>query len=629
MINISSEKPTRRRLNVFRTKTIQSKLFVTYSAFIMLIILAFIVSYYIYTIKALESKSSDALYQLSGYINSQLDGELQQMNSLSDKILFSEPLNELFYSDIYDLSKNASGIYDQRKFYDILYSITGPQVPVSQINMYQLNGNYVGLGGNSSNFSVLKPGDVAKLPWLNKILNLNGAKFITVPHPGGSGPHAGEVISLDRSFAEEYGRKPDSIIEIQQDFSVFSDIIVKALNTPDVKQVITQKVYVYDEAGDLIYPLAQDAGVSAETLSLYWREINSHQSGTHTFSIADSKKGSRTILAFTGSDFSGWTVAVAESESVMLAPVYQFRNRTIAASAGILLLSLALSYFVSRGLTVPIKRIHKNIKSLSLATIARTGPEPPESGLNEFEDLNRSFAEMCERLKRSLEEAVSARSHEIQAQMLALQSQMNPHFLYNTITVISIMAESEGNDRIVKACMDLSGMLRYISAGSDSQVTIEEELEHTLNYLNLMKIRYQDKLSFTLDVPENMKGIAIPKLVVQPIVENCMKYAINLDPPWKIGISGALCDGNWEISVCDNGQGFNESWLVETREKLRVADSTELLPGLKLDGMGLMNIFLRLKLRYGDKAIFRLSNQPGGGAQVTIGGSISNRQEDV
>lgn len=611
---------------MFKRKTIQSKLFITYSAFILAIITAFIAFYYIYTARAIESKASDALYQLSGYIMSQLDGELQNMNSLSDKILFSQPLRELFYSDMYDLKKNAGNIYSQRKFNEILYSITGPQVPVRQINMIQLNGNLAGLGSNNT-FAILPPGEVDNLPWLSDILKLDGYKFITVPHKDSAGPFAMDVISLDRAFAEEYGRKPDSIIEVQQDCKVFSDIVIQALNTPNVKKVITQKVYVYNRNGKLIYPLQNVLDVEPASIEAYWGEIKRNRNGMHTFTLGNAAGGSRTILAFTSSGFSGWTVAVAESESVMLTPVLEFRNKTILASAGILLFSLILSYIVARGLTLPIKKIHRSIKSLSLETI--TGKEGAHAGggINEFEDLNRSFSEMCKRLKSSLEEAVSARSHEIQAQMLALQSQMNPHFLYNTITVISIMAESEGNERVVKACMELSNMLRYISTGSEGHVTIYQELEHTVNYLNLMKNRFQDKLDFHLDIPKGMMAITVPKLVVQPLVENCTKYAINMDPPWEIDIRGRVEMGMWEITVQDNGQGFELKWLEETREKLKMMASSESLPGLKLDGMGLTNIYLRLKLMYGERAIFNLVNRPEGGAAVTIGGPIINVPE--
>jgi two-component system, sensor histidine kinase YesM len=492
--------------------------------------------------------------------------------------------------------------------------------------MIQLNGKFAGLGSNNT-FMTLPPGDVDKLPWLDEIIKLNGAKFITVPHKDSTASYARNVISLDRAFADEYGRKPDSIIEVQQDYKVFTDIVAQALNTPDVKKVITQKVYIYSQDGELIFPLENPPDVDNGAIQTYWNEIGRNREGMHTFAVGNAAGGSRMILAYTGSGFSGWTVAVAESESVMLAPVLAFRNRTMLASAGILLISLVLSYFVARGLTIPIKKIHRNIKSLRLETI--TGKEVAQAGggINEFEDLNRSFSEMCTRLKSSLEEAVSARSHEIQAQMLALQSQMNPHFLYNTITVISIMAESEGNENVVKACMELSNMLRYISSGSEGCVTVGQELEHTENYLNLMKNRYQNKLDFHLDISECMLAIPVPKLVVQPLVENCTKYAINMDPPWRIDICGRIHMGVWEITVHDNGQGFDWKWLEETGEKLKTITSSEALPGLKLDGMGLKNIYLRLKLMYGDKAVFRLENKPGGGAAVTIGGPISNEPE--
>jgi two-component system, sensor histidine kinase YesM len=228
---------------------------------------------------------------------------------------------------------------------------------------------------------------------------------------------------------------------------------------------------------------------------------------------------------------------------------------------------------------------------------------------------------MRQRLKNSLEETVISRSHEVHSLMLSLQSQMNPHFLYNTISVISVMAEEDGKVNIVKACEDLSNMLRYISSESSEPVLLSLELEHTLSFMNLMKLRYADDLSFSLNIPENMHTIKIPKLVIQPLVENCTKYAINVDPPWKTEITGIVSSNQWEIIVQDNGTGFNEAWLDSVKKRFELINIYN-MPELKLNGMGLANIFIRLKLLYGKDAIFELYNHPDGGAIVKIGGTI-------
>ena len=137
--------------------------------------------------------------------------------------------------------------------------------------------------------------------------------------------------------------------------------------------------------------------------------------------------------------------------------------------------TLMVSYLIAQKVTVPIRRLYMSIKNLNLDTLGEHQDETLHSSLNELEVLNHSFLEMKDRLEQSLEETISSKSHEIQAKMLALQSQMNPHFLYNTLTTISIMAENGGNTDITEVCDSLSSMLRYISGDEPGLVTIQEE----------------------------------------------------------------------------------------------------------------------------------------------------------
>ena len=143
-----------------------------------------------------------------------------------------------------------------------------------------------------------------------------------------------------------------------------------------------------------------------------------------------------------------------------------------------------------------------------------------------------------------------------------------------------------------------------------------------------MKMRYGDDLKYEINVPDNMQDIMIPKLCLQLIVENSIKYATkSVRPPWIIKINGKRTGIYWEISVSDNGPGFSENDIEELNKKIAYVNETELLPSLEINGMGLMNIYIRFRSLYNGKHIFRVSNDAAGGAKVTIGGEYDLPQD--
>jgi two-component system sensor histidine kinase YesM len=111
----------------------------------------------------------------------------------------------------------------------------------------------------------------------------------------------------------------------------------------------------------------------------------------------------------------------------------------------------------------------------------------------------------------------------------------------------------------------------------------------------------------------------VPRLIIQPLVENCMKYGNNCQPPWKISIIGECTDQKWEIHISDNGPGFTDEALEKIREKIRQSEEHPGIPDVEIHGMGLLNVYLRWKLAYQERMIFRCENLPEGGSCVTLG----------
>lgn len=164
-----------------------------------------------------------------------------------------------------------------------------------------------------------------------------------------------------------------------------------------------------------------------------------------------------------------------------------------------------------------------------------------DSGLDEFENLHRAYQRMNKELNDSVNDMLLSQSQELQAKMLALQSQMNPHFLYNTLTNISVLIEERMNVKASSMIDNLFVMLRYIAQDSEF-VTIQDEINYTEEYLECMEIRFDDALLYKFHLPESMLNIKIPpKLILQPLVENSLKFGgADIDPPYVIDIEGFI-----------------------------------------------------------------------------------------
>ena len=137
-----------------------------------------------------------------------------------------------------------------------------------------------------------------------------------------------------------------------------------------------------------------------------------------------------------------------------------------------------------------------------------------------------------------------------------------------------------------------------------------------------MKYRYGNKLTYSIELEDGLREIKVPKMIVQPLVENAIKYSTTQEPPWKINVYGYISNTFWKIIVKDNGPGFDSEKLDYLQQKIEEIDRSGLLPSLELDGMGLLNIYIRLRLLYKNQTIFQIANNIEGGTNITIGGSL-------
>ncbi len=250
---------------------------------------------------------------------------------------------------------------------------------------------------------------------------------------------------------------------------------------------------------------------------------------------------------------------------------------------------------------------------------------------NELKQLNVAFDGLIKNLHLAMEKNMNSQINELRTHMYALQSQMNPHFIHNVLFNITTMAEQKETGKINLVCKKLSEMIRYSTTFQDSYVEIQDEIDFLVNYLELMKIRYEDKFEYSISVLEAQLDVRVPKFIFQPIAENCFHHGLkNKEFPWHIEIMLYTHDGNWEIEIADNGNGFSEEEVERMKEEFRLLEEmppSEVVSKLKIGGLGLKNVYARLYHAYEKQMVFSIETQPQYGCAIRLGGVMNDSSD--
>ena len=188
---------------------------------------------------------------------------------------------------------------------------------------------------------------------------------------------------------------------------------------------------------------------------------------------------------------------------------------------------------------------------------------------DELRQLNNAFNELIKNLKLSMDKEMASKVNEIQCQMYALQTQMNPHFIHNILTIISAMSNTSECEKIPEICEKLSSMIRYNISSSEDFGNLDGEILHAENYLELMKIRYEDKFQYSMSYVGEIQNCHLPKFIIQPLLENCFAHGFrNKEFPWQINIQIYCTEECWEVQIQDNGCGISPQELENLKLEL-------------------------------------------------------------
>ena len=446
----------------------------------------------------------------------------------------------------------------------------------------------------------LKPNlDVTGEPWFRDALEKTENQHFSLPHVqyifDNNENQYRWVISLSRA------------VELTSGTSTAQGILLVDISYSSLEQLFDGVtagkggyVYLISSDGELLYhPKMQliDSGRMQE---------NNVADGNHM----EEFDGSSRFVTIKSIGYTGWKVVGVTPENVVTLNTIKTRLFIVFIIALILFILALINSYISSRITNPIKELEKSVGILEEGNL-----DVPvyAGGSYEIQHLGKSIGDMAAQIRLLMKDIVTEHEAKRKQEFDTLQSQINPHFLYNTLDIIVWMIENEQKAEAVKAVTALARFFRISLSKGKSIITVRDELEHVRNYLMIQHMRFKNKFTYEIQAEDGVLELASLKLMLQPLVENAIYHGMEfMDGDGEILLKVWKEEGDLYFSVIDNGLGMTEEQVGNLFTGASHVDSK------RGSGIGVKNVNERIKLYFGEKYGLSIESEPDEGTTVKI-----------
>lgn len=339
-----------------------------------------------------------------------------------------------------------------------------------------------------------------------------------------------------------------------------------------------------DRHGRAVVHDGRDASFTAEAMPLLMERLR--QDGARERSHGDpagaeqrldkvTLAGTAYIITQHQSPVTGWTLFILTPVARLTEGIHLLRTAIFVSGAVGFGLFFIISYLLSTMITRPILNMIRTMRSSRFGELK---PNPDKSTIVEIQELTNTYNQMVANINELTGAVYKKEILRSRAELNALQAQINPHFLYNTLDALYWSLQDKEEEELADYVLAMSDLFRYTISrpGADEWVTIGEELEHTERYMQIMKFRFGERLHWRIDTDPLCHEVRIPKLLIQPLVENAVLHGVgnrNGEGTVSVSVRRASGSGNWRIEVSDDGPGMDEKTLRDVLDE--VASTTE------------------------------------------------------
>ncbi|HHW31569.1 MAG TPA: sensor histidine kinase [Clostridiaceae bacterium] len=448
-------------------------------------------------------------------------------------------------------------------------------------------------------------------PWYIDTLEKEGAPVFIGTHLPYQGKSSGDyVFSLARCILDTDSGEILGVILIDANFKLLSEICDSTQNYRNSEIIIT------DQEGRIIYSKDRKLLTSVIDLDL---NLLKDDSGNSFINWNNEKF----FMNYITSSYSRWKIIQIIPENYVYLTTNTIGIMIIVLAITAAIVSIVLTFFISQSISKPIVALNNALKKIGEGDFDQNIQIKRNDEIGQLAD---GVSEMKANLKQLITRVASAQAKQREAELKSLQNQINPHFLYNTLISIQMLAKINKQERIAQMVDDLGMLFKLsISKGKDI-VKMKQELEHVNLYIKLQKIRYGDKFDCLFDIDENIVDLYTIKLLLQPIVENSIYHGLESKMNKGIvKITAKRYSDHVLIVVYDNGVGMDEEKL----EQIRLMLNGKCEPNTKMMSIGIKNVNERIKLYFGDEYGISIDSIPGEGTRVLIKLPVLEHIEDI
>ncbi|MBB5325435.1 two-component system sensor histidine kinase YesM [Anoxybacillus tepidamans] len=569
-----------KKLNRFNTLRNQ---ILTVFLFVMTVVLLFVgVTTFHVVSTLLKNNAEEQIEQTVTQANGRLEALYKQLDGLTNQITTNMYVQQMLLKEV---NGDYLGFRERQNLQQLVNSFQTYSDGIQSFELY------------TSNYKRVFPLDEIDLVnrlgihWVKQAEEAKG-KMVWIGRDPKS-PHFFVVLRQIRLMDRWFSPGGYLLVRINPEYFQFTDFITSKTK---------KQGYMLVADRDLTPIFSNFVGDSKEILHAQQRTVQ--------------QNGEEYIVVKQTSPLTGWVLMIVTPVSALTDGVAILKNTILFSGAIGFLIFFIFSLFLSTMVTQPILKL---TKAMQRGKDGELRPSPPISSTVEINELNDTYNALVENINHLIQVVYEKELVRSRAELKALQAQINPHFLFNTLDALYWSLVEKEEEELAQVVLNMSELFRYTVSNSkqDEWVTLYEEIEHIRRYMEIMKLRWGDRLLWNIVIPASCFDIRIPKLLIQPLVENAVLHGIgnktDLGIVW-VTVEDCHESSDIVIKVADDGYGMDE----QTKEKVNELLNNKEVSSAKGSGMALVNVNKRLQLYYGEERKLVIHSELGQGTVVLL-----------
>lgn len=557
--------------NLLREKIVFKLFFMLFVSICIPIIIFSAISYYM-SYRSIYDSYIDSKGNLNNQIAQNIKENFNVLKSQSIALYNFENISYVLDTDTENLTEEYINNYNS--VYGSLVSIIQGNFKLDCISMIDLEGEVKFFYDRNMASQNLKT--VGEEGWFQAAIDANGRAVIVAPHENNYTNSHEQVVSVCRTIVNPYNDKTVGVLKIDQKMKTFEQIFA------NVEREEGEINIVYDDQGNVFY---SNSDLDEKEMKDIFQKKGFHD------------LGSEKIITWGESTDNYWKmVSILDSENIAAKAEFIKRNNTVLTVI-LFFVCTALSIMVSVTINIPIRKLISSIKSFQNGNMYE---QVDIKRRDEFGSIANAFNNMIANIRNLINKEYKLELLKKQAEFENYQSQINPHFLFNTLNSIKAEALQGDSGKTADMIQYLSDNFRYSLNRGVYIVSFLEELEYIDKYIYLQKIRFHDKYTIIKEIDDDVLDNEIPRMILQPIIENAFKHGLEKSvQEGEIKIVALNVRDEFNIYVSNTGKTIEEDKLKEINEQLAVKEDQYVMKNK--DKVGIFNVNARIRYYYGEQ----------------------------